>query len=110
MALADIRRFDRLFRLMQAEGERLPDLQKLVAESLADFGGFGAWLQEPSRLLGITALIGFHYLLRGSLGAFDGVSEEDFLAALVDALPDDRPVGFPAPADQQPSRHRRRST
>jgi AcrR family transcriptional regulator len=109
MALADIRRFDRLLQLIQAEGERLPDLQKLVAESLADFGGFGAWLQQPSRLLGITALIGFHALHRGSLGAFDGVSDADFIAALVDALPEDRPVGFPAPADQQPSRQRRRS-
>src|SRR5689334_10814859 len=68
MALADIRRFDHLFQLVQAEGERLPDLQRLVAESLVDFGGFGAWLQQPSRLLGITALIGFHTLHRSSLG------------------------------------------
>jgi AcrR family transcriptional regulator len=109
MALADIRRFERLFRLVQTEGERLPDLQSLVAGSLADFGGLGDWLQQPSRLLAITALIGFHTLQTGSLGAFDGVSEADFLAALVDALPAGRPVGFPAAADQQPSRHRRRS-
>lgn len=109
MALNDIRRFDRFFRLMQAEGERLPDLQKLAAESLADLGGIGAWMQQPSRLLAITALIGFHSLHSGSLGAVKGVSDEDFIAALVDALPSDRPVGFPPAPTQQSPRQRRRS-
>jgi AcrR family transcriptional regulator len=109
MALNDIRRFDRLFRLMQAEGERLPDLQKLAAESLAELGGIGSWLQEPSRLLAITALIGFHTLHRGALGVVGSVSDEDFIAALVDALPENRPVGFPAAPAQQSPRQRRRS-
>jgi AcrR family transcriptional regulator len=109
MALNDIRRFDRFFRLMQTEGERLPDLQKLAAESLAELGGIGVWMQQPSRLLAITALIGFHSLHSGALGSVKGVSDEEFIAALVDTLPQDRPVGFPAPADQQPSRQRRRS-
>jgi hypothetical protein len=95
LALEDIRRFDRLFRLMETEGERLDDLHKLVTAALADLGGLGSWTQQPSRLLLITSLIGFHSMRRITAGAFDVVSDQEFLAALVDALPDERPVGFP---------------
>lgn len=98
LTLADIRRFDPLFRLVKAEGTRLPDLQQLAIGALAELGGLGDWTQQPSRLLLITALMGFDTLRRTTAGAFDVVSDEDFVVALIDALPEERPVGFPPEA------------
>jgi hypothetical protein len=101
LVLSHIRRFEPLLRLLQTEGDRVADLQELVDTSLADLGGLGDWMQEPSRLLAISALIGFQTLRGGVMGPFEGVTDEEFIAALVDALPDDRPVGFPLSPDQQ---------
>ena len=63
--------------------------------ALAELGGLGEWTRQPSRLLIISALIGFHSLRRTTAGAFDVVSDDDFVVALIDALPQERPVGFP---------------
>jgi AcrR family transcriptional regulator len=84
LLLQDIRRFDRLFRLLFTEGDRVPEVREAVITALKGPGDRVSWAEDPRLVLRITALTGYHLLsgLQGSL--VDGVPERDFLRALAE--------------------------
>lgn len=93
LTLGNIRRFDRLFSLLRSEGDRVPGLRQAVTDSLYGSRAMGSWTHEPSRLVAIAALVGYHDFSQLYEGPFQGVSEDDFLDALVGLLPAGRPPG-----------------
>jgi AcrR family transcriptional regulator len=84
--LGDIRRFERLLRLVLAEGDRVPEVRTAVAAALQDAHALGPWMDDPEFLVGVAALAGFHLfgLLQG--GPLDGVSEDEFIRTLVSLI------------------------
>jgi AcrR family transcriptional regulator len=82
LLLQDIRRFDRVFRLLFTEGDRVPELRDAITTALKGPGDQVTWADDPLLVLRIVALTGYHLLtaLPGSL--VDGVPEQDFLRAL----------------------------
>jgi len=84
-AMRDIARFDRLFRLLLTEGERLPQLRATMARALAPMrGGSESWTEEPTVVVAIAALGGYHYLSVMQGRPFEGMAEGDFISALVE--------------------------
>lgn len=83
-ALRDIARFDRLFRLLLTEGERLPELRATMSRALSPArGGGSSWVGDPTEAIVIAALGGYHYLSLAQGRAFEGMAEGDFISALV---------------------------
>lgn len=80
--LVDIRRFDRLFRLMLTEGDRLPELRATLTKALGLGGAVSDWDRDLDVVVAVAALAGYHYLglLQGR--PFQGVTAEDFISAL----------------------------
>jgi AcrR family transcriptional regulator len=78
--LDDVRRFERLFRLMLTERERLPDLQRTMANAL----GFAdsSWDQDLTVVVAVAAVGGYHFLGLMQGRPFQGVPPEDFIDAL----------------------------
>lgn len=96
LALRDIRRFDRLFRLLLSEGDRVPELRETVTAALTPPKELLTWEDDPTTVLSIAALAGYHFasLLQGR--PFQGVAQDDFiagLARLTGAVPDGRQAG-----------------
>src|SRR5690242_2050969 len=58
--LSDIQQFDGLSRLVQAEGDRLPELRSAMIDALEKSQALGPWVDDATRLVGIAALVGFH--------------------------------------------------
>ena len=84
-AMRDIARFDRLFRLLLTEGERLPQLRATMARALAPMrGGSESWTEDPTVVVAIAALGGYHYLSVMQGRPFEGMAEGDFISALVE--------------------------
>ncbi|MET0726813.1 MAG: helix-turn-helix domain-containing protein [Acidimicrobiales bacterium] len=81
-ALSYIRRFDRLFRLMLTEGDRVPELQDAITTALGAPGEELSWEESPTAVVTIAALGGYHLLSLMQGRPFQGVGQEDFLAAL----------------------------
>ena len=84
--LRDIRQFDRLSRLVLAEGERVPALRRDLVDALYKSNVLAHWVDDASRLVGIAALIGFHQFRVTSGGRIKGVSEDAFIETLVGLL------------------------
>ena len=86
-SLVDIRRFDRVFRLMLTEGDRLPDLRGTLARALGFDGPEPAWDDDLEGVVAVAALAGYHYLglLQGR--PFQGVPASAFIEALARLLP-----------------------
>lgn len=102
-ALRDIRRFERLLRLMMAEGHRVPDLQRAIGTALYQSEGLGDWVDDSSRLVTIAALVGFHmFTLVGGTRA-KAAADDDFIRRLVALIPPGRPPGV----SEQVARRRR---
>ena len=80
--LIDIRRFDRLFRLMLTEGDRLPELRATFARALRFGDGDPAWEADLDTVVVVAALAGYHYLGLMQGRPFQGVPEADFIQAL----------------------------
>jgi AcrR family transcriptional regulator len=85
--LVDIRRFDRLFRLMLTEGDRLPDLRATFAKALGFGEGRPAWDAEVDEVVVVAALAGYHYLGLMQGRPFQGVPEGDFIDAVARLAP-----------------------
>lgn len=84
-AMRDIARFDRLFRLMLTEGERLPELRATMSRALTPMRGGGpSWIDDPAMVVVIAALGGYHYLSLMQGRPFEGMAEGDFVRALVE--------------------------
>ncbi len=110
LTLSNIRRFDRLFRLIQAEGDRVPDLRRTVTAALYGSGALGAWVDDPARMITIAALAGYHAFEQLSDGPFNVVSEDEFIQALVAASPSGRPPGVdPATYSAMNAKHGHRA-
>jgi AcrR family transcriptional regulator len=80
--LTDIRRFDRLFRLMLTEGDRLPELRATFAKALRFGDSEPAWDGDVDEVVTVAALAGYHYLGLMQGRPFQGVAEADFIRAL----------------------------
>jgi AcrR family transcriptional regulator len=85
--LADIRRFDRLFRLMLNEGDRLPELRATMEKALGLSESGSAWDQEVDTVVAVAALAGYHYLGLMQGRPFQGIPASDFVAALARFVP-----------------------
>lgn len=85
--LRDIQRFDGLSRLVQAEGDRIPELRQAMTDALGKSQALGPWVDDATRLVGIAALLGFHQFQINRGGALDGVTDDDFIETLVGLLP-----------------------
>src|SRR4051794_31449470 len=85
--LRDIQRFDGLSRLVQAEGDRIPELRQAMTDALEKSQALGPWVDDATRLVGIAALLGFHQFQINRGGALDGVTDDDFIETLVRLLP-----------------------
>jgi AcrR family transcriptional regulator len=84
-AMRDIARFDRLFRLLLTEGERLPELRATMSRALTPVrGGGSSWIDDPTVVVAIAALGGYHYLSLMQGRPFEGMAEGDFIRALAD--------------------------
>lgn len=85
--LRDIARFDRLARLVLAEGQRVPTLRGWFIDALQRTQALGPWVDDASRLVGIAALVGFHQFRIAGGGQVQGVTDDAFVDALVALLP-----------------------
>ena len=90
--LRNIAQFDRLTRLVLAEGERVPTLRRWFIDALTQTQALGPWVDDASRLVGVAALVGFHQFRLATGGKLKAVSEDEFVDTLVALLP------VPAPA------------
>ena len=82
LALRDIRRFDRLLRLVLTEGERVPELRDAISTALRGPGEQLSWDEAPMVVVALAALGGYHLFSLVQGRAFQGVAEDDFLAEL----------------------------
>lgn len=90
-AMRDIARFDRLFRLMLTEGDRLPELRATMSRALTPArGGGSSWIDDPAMAVVIAALGGYHYLSLMQGRPFEGMDQGEFIRALADVTRDRR--------------------
>ncbi len=93
LTLNNIRRFYPLFRLVQAEGDRVPELHTALTAALFGSGALGSWVDDPARLVTIAAIAGYHLFEQLNNDTFHIVGEDEFIAALVSLSPAGRPPG-----------------
>jgi AcrR family transcriptional regulator len=82
LALQDIRRYNRLFRLVLAEGDRVPALRAAVTNAFRRPHPGVGWDDGPEVALALTALGGYHVFSLVQGRPFEGIAEADFLAAV----------------------------
>jgi AcrR family transcriptional regulator len=85
--LRNIRHFDRLGRLIQAEGDRVPGLRRQFIDALSRSHAFGRWVDDGAGFVAAAALLGFHQFHRASGGRLRGMSDDEFIDNLVALLP-----------------------
>jgi AcrR family transcriptional regulator len=84
-ALRDIQRFDRLFRLLLTEGDRLPELRATMSRALEPMrGGRSSWTEDPTVVVAVAALGGYHYLSLMQGRPFEAMAQDTFIRALVE--------------------------
>ena len=93
--LRDLRRFDRLFRLMLTEGERVPEVRDAVTAALRSSGAV-SWAEDPVLAVAIAALVGLHTFGLMGGGSNSMVAQDVFISTLAEitgnsALFDERP-------------------
>jgi AcrR family transcriptional regulator len=84
-ALLDaMRRFEPLARLVIAERDRFPELQRALTESVGgatwDFG----WDDDPARAIAVAALAGYNSLVLLDAEPYRHITRADFIAALIE--------------------------
>ena len=89
LALRDVQRFDRLIRLMLAEGERVPELRDVITTALQAPNPQVPWNDDPTTAVVLAALGGYHLFSTVQGRPFQGVAEDEFLAALAALTPRD---------------------
>ncbi len=82
--LADIRRFDRLFRLMLSERDRFPEVQRAMTSAFQAAGMYSDWGDSGFGAVMVAALGGYHLMGLMQGRDFFGIPEEAFIATLVD--------------------------
>jgi AcrR family transcriptional regulator len=87
VALRDLRRFERLFRLMITEGERVPELARAITTSLQRAGERMEGQADPVLVVTLAALGGYHLFSVMQGRPFQGMPEADFIAALAALTP-----------------------
>jgi AcrR family transcriptional regulator len=90
IALRDLRRFDRLFRLMLTDGDRVPELRDAITTALQGPGTMLTWEDDPTTVLVLAALGGYHLFSLVQGRPFQGVDQDAFIAGLA-ALTDPGP-------------------
>jgi hypothetical protein len=81
--LRDVHRFDRLFRLMLNEGDRVPELREAIWEALRHPTQWPTGREHAVDAVAQAALGGYHLfsLMQGE--PYNGVSQQEFIATLV---------------------------
>jgi AcrR family transcriptional regulator len=79
--LRDLRRFDRLFRLMLTDGHRIPDVRNAITTALQGSGAVN-WADDPVVVTTVAALLGFHVFGMIGDGPVGQVDQDDFIDAL----------------------------
>ena len=82
--LRDIRRFDRLFRLMLNEGDRVPELRKAIWAAVQQPVTDAPQEEDVVAAVAMAALGGYHLFSMMQGRPFNGVGQEQFLLTLVD--------------------------
>jgi AcrR family transcriptional regulator len=82
LALGHLRRFDRLFRLMFNEGDRMPELRAAIYDALGGSDQGVSWDDGPEIALALTALGGYHLFSRMQGRPFEDIPEDEFVAAV----------------------------
>ena len=82
LALRDLRRFDRLFRLMLTEGERVPALRRAISTALQGPGEELVWEDDAATVVSLAALGGYHLFSIVQGRPFQDMPEDDFIAVL----------------------------
>jgi len=89
MALTALRSFDRLFRLLLVEGDRVPELRAAVMAAVQGPGEQVSWQDSPTTVVRLAALAGYHVYSTVQGRPFQGAPEQEFLTVLA-ALTADR--------------------
>ena len=84
--LRDMRRFDRLLRLLLAERDRVPELRDTIVSALGESEALGPWMDDPVVLVTVAALAGYHQFGLVDGGPFSGVDEAEFIATLASLI------------------------
>ncbi|MET0913936.1 MAG: helix-turn-helix domain-containing protein [Acidimicrobiales bacterium] len=84
--LRDMRRFDRLLRLLLAERDRVPELRDTIVSALGASEALGPWMDDPVVLVTVAALAGYHQFGLVDGGPFSGVDEAEFIATLASLI------------------------
>jgi AcrR family transcriptional regulator len=79
--LRDLRRFDRLFRLMITEGDRVPEVGDAITAALEGAGAV-SWVDDPVMVAVIAALVGYHMFETIGAGPFQRIAEDDLIDAV----------------------------
>lgn len=104
--LRDVQRFDRLFRLLLTEGERLPALRATARRALVVGGAGSSWPDDPTVVIAVAALGGYHFMGLMQGGPFQGVARDDFIRSLVTLT---HAARRPAAPTASPATRRRRA-
>ena len=84
--LRGIRRFDHLFRLVMAEGHRVPGLRETIATALEDLWEPVSWDEHPDVVMLLSALGGYHLFGHLQARPFLEVSDDEFIDALASSM------------------------
>jgi AcrR family transcriptional regulator len=84
-ALLDaIRRFEPLARLVVAERDRFPELQRALSDAVGgatwDFG----WDEDPARAIAVAALAGYNSMVLFNAEPYRHIAPDEFIAALIE--------------------------
>jgi AcrR family transcriptional regulator len=82
LAMRDLRRFDRLLRLALTEGDRVPELREVISTALQGPGEQLSWADDPTTVVRLAALGGYHLFSLAQGRPFQGAPEDEFLAAV----------------------------
>ena len=84
-ALLDaMRRFEPLARLVVAERDRFPELQRALTESVGGASWDFGWDEDPARAIAVAALAGYNSLVLLDAEPYRHIEPADFICALID--------------------------
>lgn len=84
--LGDIRRFDRMFRILMRDDGVVPGVRDTITSALERSGALGSWTDDPAVLVGVAALVGFRLMDFLRPGPLDAIQEDRFVEALASVV------------------------
>jgi len=90
--LRDIRRFDRLYRLMLNEGDRVPELREAIWSALQTPVREQPTEQDAITAIAMAALGGYHLFSIMQGRPFNNVSQDQFIRTLIALVDSARPT------------------